>query len=213
MYAPVVWICNTFLARQTGGFEQLGLYHASFAFQVGLRMVGEALAAPLMPILMNYRGAKKEKFERLNMLLNWIFGIVPILPLFCFPEIIDIVYKEKFSSQSLRYSFLLVLFSSSILLYKQGLARALQVHNMMWWGLSSNLFWAAILLIIAYSFIHWGAVGLAFALASSYFLNTIVFLPLYLLRGLVPKDTIISRESLSHMASGYHACCAEYRRV
>ncbi len=42
---------------------------------------------------------------------------------------------------------------------------------------------------------RWGAVGLAGSFAIAYVLNTVVFIPLYVMKGLVPKATIVSKEA------------------
>jgi hypothetical protein len=55
--------------------------------------------------------------------------------------------------------------------------------------------WACILIGSTIFFVHWGASGLAASLTVAYILNTVVLLPLYYSRNLVPKGTLISIES------------------
>ena len=65
----------------------------------------------------------------------------------------------------------------------------------MGWGYISNAVWSVLLLGSFLGLVRWGAVGLAIAFTLAYALNTIVFVPLYTRRGLVPRETIISKEA------------------
>ena len=115
--------------------------------------------------------------------------------LVCFPEILGLVYGADFTGVHSSRVLVLVMFFSCIMLYKQGLARVLAAKNLMWWGYISNAVWSVVLLGSFLGLVRWGAVGLALAFTLAYALNTIVFVPLYTRRGLVPKETIISKEA------------------
>ncbi len=160
-----------------------------------LLFFGMTLGAPLLPMITNELNSKNERLEKVNMLSTWGLGVLLVLPLLAFPEVIQALYGKEFDAITLNRTFILVMLATSVIIYKQGLARVLMANGMMWWALFSNSFWAVALLVGAFFLIPWGAIGLATAIAAAYILNTIVFIPLYTNRKLVPKGTIISFEA------------------
>lgn len=194
MVTPTLWICNTLLVNQPGGYEQMGILQASRLFQQALMFMGATLGAPMLPMLANIisSGGDNERFGRINMLLTWFLGAFPALLLISLPEVGQAVFGKQFIGQDFTNTYLLMLFSTSIIIYKQGLARALSAHGLMWWGMCSNLFWAIIMIISTRFLISWGAPGYSAAWTCAYIVNTIVFIPLYTHKGLVPIGTIVS---------------------
>ena len=81
------------------------------------------------------------------------------------------------------------------MMFKAGLARVLAVNGLLWWGFFSNTFWAIVLIGSAVFFVRWGAPGLAASFAIAYILNTLILVPLYYSRKLVPEGTLLSLES------------------
>jgi hypothetical protein len=83
------------------------------------------------------------------------------------------------------------------MIFVAGLARVLAARSLLWWGFFSNTFWAIILIGSAAFLIRWGAPGLAASFAIAYILNTLILVPLYYSRKLVPKGTLLSVKSAS----------------
>jgi hypothetical protein len=106
------------------------------------------------------------------------------------------LFGKGFTGPNFTNTFLLVVFCSSIVIYKQGMARILSAHGLMWWGMLSNLLWGVTLIGCTWLLVSWGAFGYAIAWVSAYVINTLMFLPLYTHKRLVPKGTIISLEAL-----------------
>ena len=71
------------------------------------------------------------------------------------------------------------------------------VNGNMWWSLASNSLWGAILLSCFYTTIGWGALGMAFSMLVAYTISALVFVPLYLRTGLVPKGILASGASVT----------------
>jgi len=195
MVGPVRWIANTLLVNQPQGYAEMGIFNAAMRFQSLSNLFGATSGAAALPILASREGAASERFNRVNILFSWALGIMVALPLICFPEILGLVYGADFTSVHSSRVLVLVMFFSCIMLYKQGLARVLAARNLMWWGYVSNAVWSALLLGSFLGLVRWGAVGLAIAFTLAYALNTIVFVPLYTRRNLVPRGTIISKEA------------------
>lgn len=195
MVFPTLWLCNAMLVNQPGGYGQMGLLQAALVLQQVILFAGANLGAPLLPILANSIGNENKGFARINMLSTWFLGVVPAVFLFGIPEIAIIIYGNDFAGQQFVKTFLLIVFSTSIIVYKQGLARVLAAYGLMWWGTLSNLFWALTMISFTWLLIGWGALGFALAYVLAYVLNTVVFIPLYISKHLVPKGTIISLEA------------------
>jgi len=196
MVSPTLWICNALLVNQPGGYEQMGIFQASSSLQQIIFFLGNSLSAPLLPMLAKMIGQENAQLSRLNIISTWVLGAIPAVILIGLPEIALLIYGKEFESRQFINTFLLSIFCSSVIVYKQGLARVLSAYGLMWWGTLSNLFWAVTMVGFTSLFIGAGAFGYAKAWVCAYVLNTILFVPLYLKKGLVPKGTIVSIEAL-----------------
>lgn len=197
MVSPTIWICNAMLVNRPEGFDQMGILQANRSFQQVLLFIGATLGAPLLPMLSNMNGAgrRSDRLARVNMLSSWALGILPALVLSAVPEIGQLVFGRDYAGRDFTITYLLTVFSTGVMIYKQGLARAMSARGMMWWCLVNNVAWAAILVVCTRLFIARGAVGFAIAWALTYVLNTLLFLPLYVGKRLVPARTIVSPEA------------------
>jgi len=195
MIHTVMWVANALLANQVGGYAQLGIFIAATRFQSILGLAGTKVGAALLPILASRDASQSDRFNRANILISWLLGVIPALPLICFPEIMGLLFGSQYADISAHRTLVLVMFYTCIILYKQGLARVLAANNLMWWSLLSNTMWAIVLMGSFWFLKQFGAIGLASAFVTAYVLNAICFVPLYTRRRLVPKGTIISSEA------------------
>ena len=195
MVGPVTWACNAMLVNQPGGYGEMGIFTAVLVFQSMLLFVSGMLNAPLMSMVSNAGPKISDKLGIVNILSTWILGVIAAIPLLCFPEMTQILFGADFNTRSFTVTLSIVVFYTTIMMYKAGLARVLAANSLLWWGFFSNAFWAIILISSAVLFIRWGAPGLAASFAVAYILNTVILVPLYYTRNLVPKGTLISIES------------------
>jgi hypothetical protein len=105
-------------------------------------------------------------------------------------------FGKEYQCYSFRATFAIIVFYTCILTYRSGLLRVLISKNLLWWGLGNNLLWAAVLLPTAYFLVKWGAVGLAASFAIAYVSTSIVFVPVYMKQGKVPRELLISKEAV-----------------
>ncbi|MCF6156660.1 MAG: polysaccharide biosynthesis protein [Candidatus Brocadia sp.] len=196
MVGPTTWACNALLVNQPDGYSEMGIFTATLVFQNLLVFVSGMLNAPLLSMISNAGVNISEKLGTVNILSTWILGVIVAIPLLCFPEIIQTLFGANFDTRSFTITFSIVVFYTSVMLYKAGLARVLVSKNLLWWGLFSNIIWATILIVSAAFFMRWGAAGLSMSFAIAYVLNTFILLPLYYSRNLVPKGTLFSFESV-----------------
>lgn len=192
LVGPAMWAANAILVNTVDGYREMGTFTAAKGVHNLVMMVTMTMGAPLFPMLAS-RGARSgEGLGRANMLLTWMLALLVILPLMALPELLEIAFGRDFAGPTLRRTFVLVMFYTGIMVYKQGLARVLAARGLMWWGLLSNLTWAAVLLASAWLLRGHGAVGLALAFVIAYVTNTVFFVPLYWTRNLVPHGTLLS---------------------
>lgn len=196
MVTPTIWICNAMLVNQPNGYAQMGLFQASMVFHQILLFMGNSLSAPLLPLLASRLNQRSDRLDRVNMLSTWALGSFSAVVFISIPEVVTMLFGKGFTGPNFTNTFLLVVFCSSIVIYKQGMARILSAHGLMWWGMLSNLLWGVTLIGCTWLLVSWGAFGYAIAWVSAYVINTLMFLPLYTHKRLVPKGTIISLEAL-----------------
>ena len=194
MVGPVNWACNALLVNQSNGYAEMGVYNAAYIFNTVLLFIGSTVGTPLFSIISSENDTHNERLGRVNILLTWCIGLIPVLPLLSFPEIIQKIYGADYRGNSFSHTVALILFFTCIVLYKDGLARVLAARNLLWWGFLSNLFWGGVVLTGTFFLARFGSAGLAASFAVAYAVNTIVIVPLYVRRRLVPRDTLISLE-------------------
>lgn len=197
MVGPVIWGANALLSNQANGYAELGIFTAATQAQMALNLAGSRVGAALLPILSSREAQGSVKFNRANILISWLIGVIAAVPLICLPEIMGLVFGPQYAGASPRRTFVLVMCYTCIMLYKQGLARVLVANSLLWWSCLSNSMWAVVLLGSAWFLKGFGAFGLACAFLIAYTLNTICFVPLYTSRNLAPRGTLISLEAIS----------------
>lgn len=197
MVGPVSWICSAILVNQPDGYGEMGIFSAALTFQVLLLFVSGMLGAPLLSMVSNAGANISDKLGTVNILSSWILGVIVAIPLLCFSEVAQLVFGSEYATRSFQITFSLVVFYTTVMIFGAGLARVLVARSLLWWGFFSNTLWAIILIGSVAFLVQWGAPGLAASFAIAYILNTIIFIPLYYSRKLVPKGTFLSVESAS----------------
>jgi O-antigen/teichoic acid export membrane protein len=195
MVSPVKWTGNAWLVHQSEGYAAMGLFSAVLIFQGALLFVSSWLSRPLLSMLANKGDNVSDKLAKLNILISWCLGIMVAVPFLCFPEIGEWLFGREYSGAQFRMALSLTLLYTCVVMYKEGLARVLAVRNLMWWGFLSNAVWGGILLVSAYYLVPFGAPGLAASYLLAYVINTLVIMPLYVKRNLVPANTLFSKET------------------
>lgn len=197
MVSPILWACNAMIVNQPKGYGQMGIFQAADSFRLILIMMTMTLSSPLLSILANSVGNQtlSDRFSRINIISSWSIGVVAAIVLVSIPEFAMLVFGKDFAGPEFRKTFILVIFCACIVIYKQGLSRVLAANNLMWWSMFSNFIWAVMMIVFTWLLLPLGAFGFALAWAIAYTLNTIVFIPLYIRKSLVPKGTIISQEA------------------
>jgi len=196
MVGPVFWICNSIIARQPQGYASLGLFTAAFSISLLVTAVNNVAGQVLQPMCVNLLGQGHRKFDFVNILMPWCVGMFVLIPVMLFPEVGSLLFGEGFTGASMRRTVLHVALFSLIIAHRQGIARNFVAGDLMWWSLASNTVWAVVSVGATYALRPFGAPGLSGALALGYALNTLLFVPLYVRRGLCPRPLLLSRQCL-----------------
>lgn len=189
--APVMWICNTLVVRESGGFAALGIYNAANQIVTAITVLGESLAKPLLPMLSASSG-RGDFMRLLNILMPWAIGSLAVVPLLVFPGIVGNVLGEGYSGEIFEQTLAVVLIVVCLQLYMRGVGREVVARNLVWFNFWSNAFWAVVVLLLASFLAKYGSVGLALSYLIGYAVNLLVFIPFYRKSGLVPAGALIS---------------------
>lgn len=191
---PVIWVANIIIINTPEGYGQLGLFNAADQWRMALSFLPIVIGGVLLPLVAGNIDEENKALEAINVLVSWVIVIIIALPLITFPEIIAVLYGPGYFSTIFLQSLALMMFVSCILSYKEGIGRKLVAKNLMWWGFLSNLLWGVLFIISIIIFKSLGSLGLALSFLISYAVNTLIFVPFYLSRKVIPKNLILSRE-------------------
>ncbi len=196
MLTPTFFIINSMLAHRENGYIQLGIFSAAFFFANLSKTLIQILGQVLYPYAMKEFGKENKQFEYINNILPWITGILVNLPLIIFPEIFSLLFGEKYMNEDFYLSLILIALSNIIIAHRQGISRNFAAANLMWWSVLSNLVWSLSTIFFSYFFIDKGSVGLALGLFLGYFINTLIFIPLYTKMKLINKELLFNSQIL-----------------
>lgn len=194
MVGPVVWIANIIIVNNPGGYAQLGLFNAADQWRSALNFLPIVIGGVLLPMVSANINKENKALETVNVLASWVMVIIIALPLISFPEIIALFYGQDYSSTVFLQSISLMMLVSCMLSYKDGISRKLVAKNLMWWGFLSNMVWGLSFLGLIMILKNLGSLGLALSYIISYGINTVIFIPFYLSRKVIPKNLLISTE-------------------
>lgn len=196
MVGPVVWICETILVNTDGGYESLGIFNAANQWRSILGVLPGVLNTAILPILISQNKEGNANIEKFNILASWVFVSSCCLPLFIFPEFIAKLYGNNYNQSAYVQTLCIILLYSIVYSYKSGIARKLITDNMLWWGVLDNIIWALTMICSILVIKNLGSVGMAISYLLSYVFSTIVLIPIYLKKQIIPRNLVISKWSL-----------------
>lgn len=194
MVGPVTWIANIIIINSPEGYVQLGLFNAANQWGIALNFIPFVIGGVLLPLVSTNINKENRALETVNVLASWIVVIIIALPFISFPEIIGFFYGQNYSSIIFLQSISIMMLVSCILAYKEGIGRKLIAQNLVWWGFLSNVVWAILFIGSIMIFKNLGSLGLSLSYLISYVINTLIFVPFYLSKQVVPKNLLISTE-------------------
>ncbi|SFW64015.1 Membrane protein involved in the export of O-antigen and teichoic acid [Sinomicrobium oceani] len=192
MVIPFKWGVDTIMVNQPSGYKELGLYAAIILFQNMILMITATLDAPLITIMVKEK--KDKRIEKLNLIIPWAIGTCMVLPILFFPSIFNVFLGEEYTGDdNYRKTLFLIMLTTTIILYKQGIARIMIVNSLMWFSFFSNLVWGTLLVLFFYFVKNKNAETLAYSYFIAYVINTILIIPIYIKKKIIPLTLITSR--------------------
>ena len=195
MVGPVMWLAKSAIFSMPRGPEEMGIFSAAERFQAVLSPITIGLGNALLPLLSSASAAESKILERRNILLSWAVGAVPAMCLMALPEIQEVVFGKDFGGDRARITLDIYMLGFCVTLFNQGIARQLMARSHMWLAFVNNAVWGVVLLAMSYALRREGAIGLAVAYFLAYAIKTLVFIPIFVKKGLVPKGTIFTMEA------------------
>ncbi len=193
---PIIWLAYTIIVNTPNGYAQLGIFSAVEQWKNVALFLPLVMGTVLLQMVSSNVSKKNDTLETINVLAGWAIVTAIALPIITFPEIIGLLYGSGYSSTFFFQSLIIIVFTSCIIAYKDGIARNLIAKDLMWLGFSNNLFWGILFIVMVLLLKNLGAVGLALSFLTSYAVTALVFIPLFLSKGVVPKNLLISKETI-----------------
>jgi O-antigen/teichoic acid export membrane protein len=196
MVTPVKWYVDSLLVSKSG-FIEMGVFTAALTFNNIILVGASMVSGPFIAIMAKDKYNDRDTiFSKINILAPWAIGLFVCLPFLIFPEFGSVLFGDSFGNSSFEITFIFVLLYTIVLMFKQGLARVIAVYDLQWWGFFSNIIWACVLIISIFSLNHYSAPIFALSYLIAYVINTIVIIPVYFRKDIVPRSTLSSLESL-----------------
>lgn len=197
---PILWLCYAYATHLPSGFRIIGTYSAAKVAQTVLQQIGMALHSPLLSLLSNSKGTpSNEKIvDALNILSSWSLGAIFCLFPVYIPELVSVLFGRSYADEHFATIISLTMYTTYIILYKQGFGRIIIFSDLMWWGVWENIWWSIVLVILVFFLApRWGTLGFCSAFALAYGLDLIVISPFYLKKGIVSSEHVLSFEAWS----------------
>lgn len=193
MVTPIMWFCQTIITGVEGGYTELGIYNAAIQWRQILHLIPSVLGNALLPILVSNKEDNKW-LEKVNILLGWILVSIFASPVLLFSEYIATIYGSEYDPSKYAISACLIVFTSIIYSYKEGITRKLVQKSVVWFSVASNLVWGVAAITLHYLLRNQGSIGIAISYFLAYLLSTVIFLPIYIKKKYVKLSIILSDE-------------------
>lgn len=184
LVAPALWLSNTMLVNQSGGFTELGVLTAAGQWRTTISFVPAVLAQFALPLLSNLDGnrdlSRYRTALRWNLYVTAAAAITVALPVMGLSPWLMRLYGAGFE-----HGWLVLVLSSVtavITCINSVIGTAILSSGSVWAGFAFNLMWASVLLMLSVWLIpaHL-ALGFALSMLCSYLAHS-VWQAFYLMR-------------------------------
>lgn len=177
LVAPVMWLCNLFLIKNSSGFNEMALFDAANQWRNVILFIPAMVSRVALPLFSKHSNLH-EKFSNIlkfNVAINFLFTALICLVVYFFSSIIMGFYGQDFIVGKFVLTILCLstVFSSVSAIIGQAIAG----KDEMWKGFYFNLIWAIFLIGFSRYFIKsMGAEGLALSYLIAYFLHMLILI-------------------------------------
>ena len=189
---PFLWLSNTLLARQPGGYGELGLLGVANQWKAVLMLLPGVFNSVALPMLSAGQGNGGE-FKR-TMDISQSLAIMIVLPMATAMMVgnrwIMMLYGSEYTSGG--GIFVCLLAGVAIAAIGSAPGAAIQATGRMWLGAALNLAWGLALAGMTALFVpRWGGFGLALAFSLAYLFMAAYAYAYLLMIGVVGRDLCV----------------------
>jgi len=180
MVVPVVWAANAIVANTEHGYDSLGVFNAANQWQLPITLLASQIGAILLPMLSSFsldvKGRAKEEVIQNATCFALMLVVLPTVAfLSCFSGTVIAFYgRNLVEYPGARAVLLAVLFVGGLKAFGTIAGSAIASRGAMWSAFAINSSWAALLLILVYSWTSFGPEGLANAFSAAYGMLTVL---------------------------------------
>ncbi len=160
---PTYWACAAFLANQSNGYGQLGIFNAGTQWQGVIQFLPSLVCTALIPVMSEKfgMGDVKGAFAIMRRMMGLIAGVVLPLAILLslFSPLIMKGYGSSFADGY--WTLVILLFTGAISAFEMPLRQFAIAIEQVWLGFSLNLIWMTIILSGSWFLVKYGAEGLA----------------------------------------------------
>ncbi len=181
---PVLWYAMTLVANIENGYDELGLYNASYQWHGPIVFIPMILMSVSIPILVQeWESGRKERFRTISysiLGLTLLLSVPPAIFVALLSPWIMSLYGQGFKEGWI--IMVLLLAAAPMHGISKISSSALLAMNHAWWVLSINLIWGISFLALASWLVNSrGALGLAIAFFTSYCISAMLAFSLILI--------------------------------
>lgn len=170
---PVYWSCNAMLVNGPGGYSQMGFFNAANQWFNALLFLPSVLSQAALPVLAECLGQNDHTRSRKVLGFYLKLNAAVIAPIVLFGSLaspwIMGIYGPDF--QSAWPTLVVCLITAGLLAVQTPVGQIIAASGRMWLGALLNIGWAACFIGLTWAFVHWGALGLAWARLGAYLVH------------------------------------------
>lgn len=199
--SPFKWLSEASLVKYSG-FSELGIFQAVIVVTSVLISVSSTLNAPLISISSNEgKNARSRKMQLLTLYGSWYLFLIIALPFLLIPDLLMLLFGEKFNDPHLFSTNLILLLYCGMLMYYQGIMRVLILNDSLWFAFLTNIFEGVTLIAVYYIFRKYGAIGLGYGYMGSYIMRILISIPFLLRRKMIDPKILFDKFFLATFAA------------
>jgi O-antigen/teichoic acid export membrane protein len=168
--APIYWATNSVLVNRANGYAEMGIFNAANQWFGALLFLPAVFGQVVLPALSERLGdedrARAAKMVSLTIKLN-LLVVTPLVLILCLVS----PWVMGFYGHSFRAgwpTFVIVVVTADLLAVQLPVSQLIAASGRMWLGLSMNLGWALVFVLLTAAWVSNGATGLAAARLTAY---------------------------------------------
>ncbi len=169
MVTPVAWACNAMLVNQPGGFSEMAVYNIVTQWRQLLLFLPGVAAQVFLPIMSSQTLRERQvSAKSIYLKLNIIIAAPFLIGLSLLSPLIMTLYGKSYTAQW--PVFIVVQLATFAQIIQSPVITSWAADGRMWTNFIANGFWGLALIILSWTLIKLGALGLGLALLISFLL-------------------------------------------